>query len=108
MLGEYARSQLAPGASLASDLWFKADWQNRPLPNSERPVPRRLRAQGIEPYTWPEFWTEQLLPIPAQEGAKEVWRDGMHMGPQQVKSAASIMLMSVTGGRITEDLEAKK
>jgi hypothetical protein len=107
VLGEYARSQLSPFASLASSLWFKSDWQNRPLPNSNRPVPKRLAMQGVEPYTWPEFWTEQVLPIPFEEAAREVWQHGLGMTPDQVshmrKALATIAIMGATGSRVTED-----
>lgn len=111
VLGEYARSQLSPFASLASSLWFKSDWQNRPLPNSERAVPKRLREQGIDPYTWNEFWTEQMLPIPLEEAAREVWVNGMGMTPSQAahmrKAMATIAVMGATGGRLTEDPEVQ-
>jgi hypothetical protein len=110
ILGEYARSQMSPFMSLASDLWLKGDWQNRPLPNSTRPVPKRLRAQGVYPYTWPEFWTEQVLPIPAEEAAREVWGKGMGMNAEQIKSArkamATIAIMSGTGARLTDDVQS--
>jgi len=112
VLGEFARSQESPFASLVTTLWLKGDWQNRPLPNSNRPVPKRLRAQGVKPYTWPEFFAEQVLPIPAEEAVREVWRTGMGMNPKQVeqmrKAMATITLMMATGARVTEDIPYKK
>ena len=115
MLGEYARSQASPFASLAMSLWLKSDWQNRPLPSSERPMPKRLRARGIEPYTWPEFWTEQVLPIPAEEAIHEVWAHGLGMDDNQMKAADKAMAtlsvigkvaaMAGTGGRISPDYD---
>jgi hypothetical protein len=110
VLGEYARSQLSPFMSLASDLWLKGDWQNRPLPSSTRPVPKRLQSQGVYPYTWPEFWTEQVLPIPAEEAVREVWNKGLGMNPEQVeqtrKAMATLAVMSLTGARLTDDVQA--
>jgi len=110
-LGEYGRSQASPFASLMMDLWFKSDWQNRPLPNSNRPVPKRLAAQGVKPYTWPEFWTEKALNIPAEEAAREVWKNGMGMSPQQVEQAkkafTTILIMAGTGARVEDDTEAQ-
>jgi hypothetical protein len=112
-LGEYARSQFSPFASLLADLWFKGDWQNRPLPNSERPVPKRLRNQGIEPYTWPEFIVDKALPIPAEEAAREVFR-GMGMDNTQEERArktmavVSILGQLLTGGRLVEDLNVDR
>lgn len=112
VLGEYARSQLSPFASLATTLWLKGDWQNRPLPSSDRPVPKRLRAQGVKPYTWAEFFTEQVLPIPAEEAAREVWRNGLGMSDEQIKAArkalATIAVMSATGARLVDDVGPKK
>jgi hypothetical protein len=112
VLGEYARSQLSPFASLAMNLWLKGDWQNRPLPNSTRSVPKRLRKEGVKPYTWPEFWSEQLAPIPAEEAMKEVWKEGMGMSPEQVtnmrKAMATIAVMGATGARLTDDVHMKK
>jgi hypothetical protein len=110
VLGEYARSQLSPFASLALDLWFKSDWQNRPLPNSNRPVPKRLAVQGVKPYTWPEFWSEQLLPIPLEEAMREVWgkQYGMNEETMQtmLKTMATIAVMAGTGGRLVDDPDA--
>ena len=109
VLGEYGRSQLSPFASLALNLWLKSDWQNRPLPNSDRPVPKRLAARGVGPYTWPEFWTEQVLPIPAEEAAREVWKNGLGMSEEQIKEArkalATISIMAATGSRVEEDTD---
>lgn len=109
VLGEYGRSQLSPFASLASTLWFKSDWQNRPLPNSNRPIPKRLAARGVGAYTWPEFWTEQALPIPLEEGAREVWKSGLGMTDEQQRQArkalATISVMMATGARVEDDTD---
>ena len=111
VLGQFGRSQLSPFASLATTLWLKADYENRPLPNSTRPVPSRLRAQGVKPYTWPEFWSEQFLPIPAEEAVREVWSNGLGMNSDQIKQArkalATIAIMAATGARITDDTEVR-
>lgn len=112
VLGEYGRSQMSPFASLATTLWLKGDWQNRPLPTSDRPVPARLRAQGVKPYTWTEFWSEQVAPIPAEEAMREVWKTGMGMSDEQVlgmrKFMATLAVMSATGARLTDDVPYKK
>lgn len=109
VLGEYGRSQLSPFAGLALNLWLKSDWQNRPLPNSDRPVPKRLKAQGVQPYTWPEFWAEQALPIPAEEAAREVWKNGLGMSGDQIKQAskalATLSVMAATGARVEDDTD---
>ena len=112
VLGQYARTQLSPAAGLAMDLWLKSDYQSRPLPNSTRPVPKRLRAQGVKPYTWSEFWTAELSPIPASEAAKEVWKAEFGASEDQMrdlqKAAFEISVMATTGGRLTDDPRLKK
>src|SRR5208283_1016029 len=111
VLGQYGRSQLSPFASLASELWLKADYENKPLPGSMRPVPKRLQAQGVKPYTWPEFWAEQLTPIPVEEALREVWQQGLGMSPEQIKAMrkamATVAVMGATGARLTDDVPSK-
>lgn len=115
--GEFARSQASPMAGLGLDLVFKGDYQNRPLPQipgygKPIPVPKRLAAQGIQPYTWPEFFAEQASPIPLEEAEREVWRTGMGLSPAQqkqlVKAMGTTIVMMATGGRLTEDIQSKK
>ncbi len=110
--GEFARSQASPMASLGLDLIFKGDYQNRPLPQipgygKPIPLPKRLAAQGIKPYTWTEFFAEQVLPIPLEEAAREVFKDGFHMDKEgmktMAKAAGTTIVMAGTGGRLTED-----
>lgn len=117
LVWRYARSQMSPFASLATDLFFKADFQERPLPSSNRPVPARLRAQGIKPYTWNEYLAQQAAPIPAQEFLKEAWKPMMEVWKGQgmtdadvdrmKKAVATIVIMGGTGGRLTEDVPYK-
>lgn len=111
-LGQWARGQASPFAALLADLWFKADYANRPLPHSEKAVPKRLRAQGLERYTWAEFLSEEMLPIPFEEAAKEVWKTGLGASPEQVaellKAFATLAVMSGTGSRFTEDTHTLK
>lgn len=107
MLLGYARSQLSPAAGLAADQWFMADYQNRPLPSSNRAVPKRLRQQGLGPYTWPEYLSETFSPIPFQEALKEVWKTGLGMSDEQIrqyaKALGTIAFQAGTGARIAED-----
>lgn len=111
VVGEYIRSQLAPASSITADLVTTTDFKGRPLPGSNYPVPKRQRQQGIEPYTWSEYITEAVAPIPVEEAIKEVWGQGMGMSPDQIKKYRKAFItwsfMSGTGGRMTEDPEAQ-
>jgi hypothetical protein len=111
ILGEYARSQLSPFASLASTLFFGMDWQRRPLPYSERPVPKRLKAQGVGQYTWPEFLSEVGSPIPFEEAVRQVWHNGFGLSDQDIesymKALATLTFMGGTGGRVSGDYESQ-
>lgn len=118
-LGEYARTQASPFMSLLADTAIGRDWQRRPLPRAgfgllpgKTNLPLRLRAQGIEPYSWREFWLQQSLPIPGQEAMREVWGRGMGMTDKQMehwmKAWAIVTFMSATGGRMAEDYDVQK
>jgi hypothetical protein len=114
---DYVRTQLSPFASAVADVATKGDFQNRPLPKMplsgpQLPMPKRLAAQGMKPYTWKELTIDTVLPIPAEEVVRDVWAKGFGMSPEQQKSYWEAFLkasvMAGTGSRITEDREAKK
>jgi hypothetical protein len=114
---EFGRTQLSPLAALAADFMFKGDYQNRPLPHipgygAAIPVPKRLAAQGIKPYTWPEFAAQTMLPIWANEVVTDVWRHGFGMSEAQIKAMGKALLATAvqagTGGRLSEDTQPKK
>lgn len=118
-LFDYARSQASPFMGLMLDLAFGRDFQQRPLPAAgfgllpeRKTMPKRLKAQGLKAYSWPEFWAEQLTPIPFQEAIKEVWGKGLGMSDEQinhaVKALATIAVMGGTGARLVEEPVEKK
>jgi len=119
VLGKFARSQLSPFMGTLVDLGFGSDYASRPLPRAgfgllpqDRPVPKRLKAQGYEPYTWPEYWSEQLSPIPGQELIRSVWQHGLGMTKAQVealeKAVAATTINAATGGRVSEDIPQRQ
>jgi hypothetical protein len=118
-LFEYVRSQMSPFAGTTTDLAIGRDFMRRPLPRAgfgllpgKTNIPKRLRAEGVKPYTWPEYASEQLAMIPLQEALKEVWGKGMGMDrksmEQATKALATIIVMGGTGARVGEDYDAKK
>ena len=70
-------------------------------------MPKRLAAKGVKPYTWTEFAADTILPIPFEEGAKEVFHHMNNPTAQQehtaVKAVTTILLMAATGGRLSDD-----
>lgn len=110
--GDYLRSQASPFGAFALDLQMKADFQRRPLPpmpfsGATEPMPKRLAAQGEQPYTWPEFLSETASPIPIEEAQVPVWRDGFGMSDKQIHSLKEALIgaafMSASGGRMSPD-----
>jgi hypothetical protein len=123
IMGDYARSQMSPFAGTTSDLFFGSDYQQRPLPRAlfgtipgPETMPKRLRAQGVQPYTWHEYALETGSMIPIEEVVRDVFGRGMGMPEDQQKSVMTTVVLSTlkaaamagTGTRITEDFEAKQ
>jgi hypothetical protein len=109
---KYARTQTSPFMSPIITLVAKSDYQGRPLPKipgygEPPPMKKRLQAEGIKPYTWTEFALQTALPIPFQEGAKEVFHYGFGLSPKQeeayLKAFITVSIMGATGGRLSED-----
>jgi hypothetical protein len=109
MVWDYGRSQLGPFASLGADLAFREDWQGRQIDfgfmSSERTEPKRLLAQGIQPYTPGEYWTQQGLFIPAQELNRELRDTQSSFGVG--RKLFNTLFMMGTGARVSEDYDVQ-
>lgn len=114
VLFEYVRSQMSPFAGTITDLGIGRDYMRKPLPRAafgllpgKKNLPRRLREEGIHPYSWPEYASEQLAMIPVQEALKEVWGKDLVMNAadreRSLKALATIIVMGGTGARVSQD-----
>ena len=111
---EYVRSQMSPFAGTTTDLALGRDYMRRPLPRAgfgllpgKTNIPKRLQAEGIKPYTWTEYSSQQAAMIPLQEALKEVWGKDLLMSAadreRSLKALATIIVMGGTGARVSED-----
>ena len=118
-LFEYVRSQMSPFAGTLTDLGIGRDFMRKPLPRAafgllpgKKNIPKRLRAEGVQPYTWPEYASEQLAMIPLQEALKEVWGKDLEMDAaareRSLKALATIIVMGGTGARVSQDYSLKQ
>ena len=116
---DYARSQASPITGDLLDLGLGRDFEERPLPRAgfgllpgKTNMPKRLAAQGIKPYTWPEYLSQALPPIPFVEPVREVWKQGMGFDDAHVKAYLKAMGVATfnagTGGRMAEDYEPQQ
>ena len=119
ILFDYTRSQASPFAGLVLDLGLGRDFEERPLPRAgfgllpgKTSMPKRLREEGKQPYTWPEYISQTASPIPFVEPIREVWKVGLGMSDEQIKTYWKAFAVSAfdagTGGRITEDYTVKQ
>lgn len=111
-IGEYFRNQLNPAVGDVADLAFQSDAQGRPLPWSKQKVPTYLKKQGVtKPYTWGEWARDATMPISLEESVKQVFNDygvPKDQAEKWAKVIATAIYMGGTGGRISEDPNAKK
>jgi hypothetical protein len=112
-IGSYLRTQASPFLSPIISVITKGDYADRPLPQipgygEPPPMPKRLAAQGVKPYTWPEFLSDVVLPIPIEQGANEIWHNHeLAQNPAQerafTKALVTLLITGGTGGRLTDD-----
>ena len=119
ILFEYVRSQMSPFAGTTTDLAIGRDFMRRPLPRAafgllpgKTNIPKRLKQEGIQPYTWTEYTAQQAAMIPLQEALKEVWGKDLLMDAaareRSLKALATIIVMGGTGARVSDDYSLRQ
>lgn len=103
---KYVRSKLSPFGQTAANAYSGADWQGRPMPWSDRPVPKHLQDEGLGKIGWGEYAGETFLPIPVEDGLKDVWKSG-GMSESDMKTwlgaIGKAIVSGGTGVRVSED-----
>ncbi len=95
------------------DVATGTDYSGRPLPFSKEKVPGYMRREGIGPYTYAEYASTHMTPIPVSEAAREVWKE-QGMDDTTIEHLIKALLMGVeagaVGARVTPDykVEGKK
>lgn len=88
----YARSKLAPWASTAYDLLEGSDIMGKPLPGHQP-------AHGKQPYTVPEYLSEQMGPLSSSQAIKDLAQAGVPPDKKFVRALQAIVI-SASGGHI--------
>lgn len=105
--GKYLRKKLSPFGALTTDVVTQSDFQKRPLPFSRDQIPTYLRREGIKPLGYGEYITQTLLPIPAEDAVREVWKN-QGMSESQIntylKAIAVGAVVGGTGARVTDQI----
>lgn len=106
-VGKYARTKFSPFFKTSTDIASQSDFMGRPLPFSNDKVPKFLKQQGIEKYTYPQYLETAVLPIPFEEALRETWkRQGMSEDKIDalLKAITVAAVMGGTGARLSEDI----
>ena len=76
----YGAGKLSPIGSVLGEAWMGQELYpgGRPMPWSDKQVPRYQRLQGVEKYDVPEYLLTRATPIPIEMTVQEAWK-GMGM-----------------------------
>ncbi len=100
-VGDYVRGKLSPFAGVTTDVLTQSDFMGRPMPFSSDKASKRGRKAGGQ-YTYGEYASQKLLPIPFAEAARELWKQqGMD------DSDVSKWLKAIEAGAISGGTGAK-
>lgn len=108
--GRYAAGKLSPIAHHITGVIAKQDFMRKPMPWSSDVVSPRLAAQGVTRYTYPEWASTIVAPIPAEEALREVWHD-MQVDnvttEKVIKALTAAGVAAASGARLARDPEAE-
>jgi len=105
---KYLRAKLSPFGSVVADVASQADYQGRPLPFSGDKTPSYLKKEGVGPYTYGEYISEHVAPIPVEDAVREVWHN---LGMSEKRSndwMAALVTFAIVGGtgaRVQKDTD---
>lgn len=104
---EYARGKLSPFAKVGLDVASQSDAVDRPMPWNKEPLSYRAKRAGYTTkYGYGEYASQNLLPIPFEEAAREVWKSqGVDDATinDWMRAIAVGAISGTTGARISED-----
>lgn len=109
---KYIRGKLSPFASVATDILTQSDFIGKPLPfSSDKATPMAQRMGEGKPYTYAEYGTTHLLPIPVAEAARELWKQ-QGMDDEEIdkylRAIEAGIVSGATGAKMKDDKSKRK
>jgi hypothetical protein len=97
-LMQYARGELSPAAGYLADQISQQDFMGRNLPLSDEKDKNWMKEHGYGRYTWGQYATQALTPIPVEEPVMEVWK---HWGMPDATASFWMKTLLEAGARAT-------
>jgi hypothetical protein len=97
-LMQYARGELSPAAGYLADQISQQDFMGRNLPLSDEKDTNWMKKHGYGRYTWGQYATQALTPIPVEEPVMEVWK---HWGMPDATASFWMKTLLEAGARAT-------
>jgi hypothetical protein len=104
---DYLRSKASPFAKVATDAAFGTGFHERPMPWNNDPLSFRAKNAGVtKKYGYGEYLAENVIPIPLQMAATEVWKNqGVSAATSQdwMRALAVAVISGGTGTHLSPD-----
>jgi hypothetical protein len=107
-LMQYGENKMSPFANFMWQAAFSQDPQGRPTPWSSDQVSSRLQKEGVTKPSYGQYALSTFLPIPFEEGIKEVWMSqGMNKSQADMfyRFVISAGATATTGARVEPDIQ---